>query len=172
MLQMLGIVLVIGSCTALGLSARQRLVRRVRALTQFLRAFDLILTEMRANQTPLPQLIDRLCGEELGEVRRFFVSLQKRMQRQSEFSFSHHWQAAARDLAEPLGLGREEVEALRHAALYLGRYQAEQQIDGLQYTRAQLEGICKEARQALQTKGNLYRTCGIAAGVALVLMML
>lgn len=172
MLRMLGVVLVIGSCTALGLSARQRLAHRVRTLTQLIQAFDFILAELKENQTPLPQLISMLAQEDLGEAKRFFRVLQTRMQRNPELSFPYHWQTAARDLAVDLGLEADEIEILRRAASYLGRYQVEQQAAGLAHTREQLHGICRQACQSLQTKGNIYRTCGIAAGVVVVLIML
>ena len=172
MLRMLGMVLVVGASTTLGLSARQRLSHRVRSLTQFIQAFDLLIAEMQSNQTPLPQLISMLTQEDIGESTRFFKILQKRMQTNADLSFSYHWQTTARDLAEDLGLESGEVEALRQAASYLGRYQAEQQLTGLMHTREQLVGICRQARQMLETKGNLYRTCGIAVGVVVVLMML
>ena len=172
MLKMLGTVLVIGACTALGLSARQQLARRVRNLTQLVQAFDLLLAEIGTNSTPLPQLMEQMSHEDLGEIRCFFAVLCRRMAQNRDLSFPYHWQSTARDLAEDLGLAPPETDLLRQTASYLGRYQTAQQIAGLTHTRTQLQGVLGKAQAALDGKGTLYRTCGVAVGIVVVLLML
>ena len=172
MLRMLGVVLVIGACTALGLAARQRLAKRVGAITRLIHAFDFLIAEMQANQTPLPALVSMLSQQEPDGASVFFRRLQSRMEKNDGLSFCYHWQRTARDTAAELGLEAAETEVLRQASAYLGRYQAEQQLAGLLHTRKDLDAICRQASRALDTKGSIYRTCGIAVGVVVVLLML
>lgn len=172
MLKLLGVVLIIGASTALGFSARQRLVRRVAVLTQLIRALDMMAAEVSERQTPLPEIIRLLTMEGGEDSRRFFREMHERIARGDGLSFSYRWQTTARDLAEELGLESDETDILRDAAAYLGRYQAEQQVFGLQQTRARLEAVRIQAGEMLKTKGSVYRACGIAAGVVTVLVML
>ena len=172
MLKLLGIVLIVGASTALGFSARQQLARRVSVLTQMIRALDIMAAEVESRQTPLPEIILQLTTEGGEDSRQFFTELYARLSSGDGLSFSYRWQTTARDLAEELGMETEETDILRDAAAYLGRYQTEQQLFGLQQTRMRLETVCKQAGEVLQTKGSVYRACGIAAGVVTVLIML
>lgn len=172
MLKLLGVVLIIGASTALGFSARQRLARRVSVLSQFIQALDIMASEVSERQTPLPDIIRQLSAEGGEDSRHFFQELHHRIARGDGLSFSYRWQTTARDLADELGLESDETDILRDAAIYLGRYHAEQQLFGLQQTRARLEAVRQQAGEALKTKGSVYRACGIAAGVVTVLVML
>lgn len=172
MLRLLGTVLVIGACSALGFSAKQRLARRVRVLDQMIQALDWMAAELGERQTPLPEIIAQLKEEGGTDSRRFFAEVFRRIRQENGLSFSYRWQTTARDIAPELGLEEEETAVLRDAAAYLGRYQTEQQLFGLRQTRARLETIRVQACHELQTKGGVYRTCGIAAGIVTVLMML
>lgn len=172
MLRMLGMVLVIGACTALGLSARQKLVRRVNVITQMIQAFDFLIAEMQTNRTPLPSLISMLSQQDLPGASVFFDRLRARLERNDGLSFSYHWQRTAGEVSAEIGLEQAETDVLRQASSYLGRYQAEQQLAGLQHTKQDLAAIGRQAQQSLTTKGSIYRTCGIAVGVVVVLLML
>lgn len=172
MLRLIGSVLVIGASTALGLSARQRIIRRANVLAQLIQAIDFIAAELSERQTPLPEIIRGLTREGGVDSRCFFTEMDRRIRQEDGLSFSYRWQTTARDMAEELGLENDEIAVLRDAALYLGRYQTEQQLFGLQQTRARLEAIRVHVCDELKTKGSIYRTCGIAAGIVTVLMML
>ena len=171
MLRLLGTILVIGACGALGFSARQRLARRASVLNQLIQALDVMAAELSERQTPLPDIIAQLQEEGGEESRRFFSEIHRRIHQEDGLSFSYRWQTTARDMAPELGLEEDETSILRDAAVYLGRYQTEQQLFGLQQTRARLESIRVQACNELETKGSIYRTCGSAAGIVPVLMM-
>jgi stage III sporulation protein AB len=172
MLRLLGTVLVIGACSALGFSARQHMAHRVIILEQFIQMLDMISAELDNHQTPLPDIIHQLAEESGTELRRLFSEMNRRLACKDGLSFAYRWQTTIRDMAPELGLESEEITILRDVAAYLGRYQAEQQIFGLQQTRARLESVKANALHTLQTKGSVYRTCGIAGGIVAVLMML
>lgn len=137
-----------------------------------IQALDVMAAELKERQTPLPEMIHSLAEEGGADSRRFFAELERRISQQDGLSFSYRWQTTARDMADDLGLELDEISILRDAAVYLGRYQAEQQLFGLQQTRARLEAIRVQAHHELKTKGSIYRTCGIAAGIVTTLMML
>lgn len=172
MLRLIGTILVVGASAALGISARQRLVQRVRVLEQLIESLHRIAAELDERQTPLPELIGWLAQEGGPDSRKFFAEMQRRIRTEDGLSFPYRWQTTARDMAPELGLADEETAVLRNAAAYLGRYQAEQQLFGLRHTSARLEAIHAQAVRELQAKGSVYRACGIAAGVVAVLMML
>ena len=171
MLQILGAILVIFSSTALGIAGKQKLSKRTKILGEWICAIDFITAEIEQNHTPIPDILNMLSKQDNSSLKPIFIEMLQRINMQHELSFGYHWHTTIRDLAFSLGMEYEEIETLRNTASYLGRYQAEMQISGLLHTRSKLVSIQTSAVQALENKGNVYRMCGIAAGIITVLMI-
>lgn len=172
MLKLMGIVMIIGACGTLGLSARQALRRRVTAADAMLLALHLIDSEIAARRTPMPELIETLAEQENSVIRVVFSDLSKRLQEQNGLSLGYQWRACLRDKREQIGLGAQECDILCEAAGWLGRYDAAEQRAGLRVIAQRLQAAREAAQSELQNKGNLYRTCGIALGILVVLVLL
>lgn len=172
MLRLLGAVMIFGSCAVLGLSARQALGRRIAAADAMLLALSLIESEISACRATLPEIINELSENENEAVCCVFMSLQRRMREQSGLSLGYLWRQCFRETGTEVGLGREECEILGDAANFLGRYHAEEQLAGLRQVARRLTAARDAAAMDLQNKGNLYRTCGIAMGILLVLVLI
>ncbi len=172
MLRLIGAVLVFGSCATLGLSARQELRRRVAAADAMLLALSLISSEISCRRTPIPEIIDELSQNDDPIIRSVFLGLRRRLREQSGLSLGYLWSANLRDQRERIGLGQAECAALCGAANYLGRYDAAEQVAGLEQVSQRLMASRQTAEQELKNKGNLYRTCGIAAGLLVILVLI
>lgn len=172
MLTALGTLLVIGACTTLGLSARSKLRRRITVLSAMLNAISFLHAEIEGPHTPLPELIDTLAHSENPDQSQLFREMQGRMERMPGMSLSYHWSSTVRDFAEDFCLKQEETGILRDASSFLGRYDAGQQLACLDYTAARLESCRKQACVEYRQHGNVYCTCGIAAGIFMVLILM
>ena len=145
MLKLIGSVMVFGSCAALGLSARQNLRRRVAAADAMLLALGLIRSEISGRRTPMPEIVGLLAENEQPIVRKVFRTLQRRLREQN---------------------------GLCDAANYLGRYDADEQLTGLSQVERRLAASREAAQEDLANRGNLYRTCGIALGLLVILVLI
>lgn len=172
MLRLLGAVLIIGAGSALGMSAKQKLSRHIAAIASMIDALDYVTAELSYQQTPLPDIISQLADGQDRIAAKLFGEIRNRMQQKGGLSLSFHWQSSVRDLSSELGLDQQDTEALTQCAVYLGRYQLEQQLVGLKHTRAKLERAQMEACEQFRKQGNLYRTCGLALGIMTVLVLL
>ncbi|MFR3788110.1 stage III sporulation protein AB [Agathobaculum desmolans] len=172
MLKLMGAVMIFGSCAALGLTARQSLRRRVAAADSMLLALSLIVSEITCRRTPLPEIIAELAENENAAVRLLFAGLQRRLREQNGLSLSYLWRSNLRDNRTALGMGVSECDILCEAANYLGRYDASEQADGLRQVSRRLSAARAAAAEELQNKGNLYRTCGIALGILVILVLI
>lgn len=172
MLKLMGAILVLGSCAALGLSARQELRRRVTTADSMLLALSLISSEISCRRTPLPEIIQELAQHDDPVIGCIFRGLQRRMREQNGLSLGYLWSATLRDNREHVGMGRAECGILCSAANYLGRYDAAEQIAGLEQVSHRLQLARQSAERELASKGRLYRTCGIAAGLLVILVLL
>lgn len=172
MLNVLGALLIVGACGTLGLAARQRLTMRVAALTAMLTAVRQISAEIESRMTPTPEILTELAESHDRFQRRLFGEICARMEKQAGMSLGYHWSSAVRDLAEELCLGDEGCAVLRDASAFLGRYDSGQQVQCLSYTAARLEECRRSACEELRQRGSVYRTCGIAVGILVVLVLI
>ena len=170
MLKLIGSVMVFGSCAALGLSARQNLRRRVAAADAMLLALGLIRSEISGRRTPMPEIVGLLTENEQPIVRKIFRTLQRRLREQNGLSLGYLWRSTLRDCRAQVGLGTQECDILCDAANYLGRYDADEQLTGLSQVERRLAASREAAQEDLANRGNLYRTCGIALGLLVILV--
>ena len=77
-----------------------------------------------------------------------------------------------RDCHAQVGLGTQECDILCDAANYLGRYDADEQLTGLTQVERRLAASREAAQEDLANRGNLYRTCGIALGLLVILVLI
>lgn len=172
MLKMIGAVMIFGSCAAMGLAARQSLRRRVAAADAMLISLSLIGSEISCRRAPLPEIIDELAENDNSVIRCVFGGLRRCMREQTGVSFGYLWRMNLRDKREESGLGKTECDILCEAASYLGRYDAAEQTAGLALISRRLTAARDQAAVELQNKGSLYRTCGIAMGILVILVLI
>ena len=171
MLKLIGSVMIFGSCAALGLNARRELRRRVAAADAMLLALRLMENEITARRTPMPEIIDLLAKNENAVVRQIFSGVRRRMRERSGLSLSYLWCAGMRAAQADAGLGREECGVLCDAANFLGRYDASEQKAAIDTALHRLQMLRELAFAELRDRGSLYRTCGIAAGLLVILVL-
>ena len=171
MLKLIGSVMIFGSCAALGLNARRELRRRVAAADAMLLALRLVENEITARRTPMPEIIDLLAKNENAVVRQIFSGVRRRMRERSGLSLSYLWCAGMRAAQADAGLGREECGVLCDAANFLGRYDASEQKAAIDTALHRLQMLRELAFAELRDRGSLYRTCGIAAGLLVILVL-
>ena len=171
MLKLIGSVMIFGSCAALGLNARRELRRRVAVADAMLLALRLMENEITARRTPMPEIIDLLAKNENAVVRQIFSGVRRRMRERSGLSLSYLWCAGMRAAQADAGLGREECGVLCDAANFLGRYDASEQKAAIDTALHRLQMLRELAFAELRDRGSLYRTCGIAAGLLVILVL-
>ena len=69
-------------------------------------------------------------------------------------------------------LGKEELEILNGIADYLGQYDSISQVNSLKSVMLRIQAMRDEAAEELRSKSNLYRTCGTALGILIVLILI
>lgn len=172
MLKVFGAILVFGSCAAIGLSAREVLQKRVKADGALLLAMSIIIRELKTNRTPLRDIFYALTKNENAMIRMFFSSVLDGWQENERLPLRYHWCRAAQRGAERFGWGEEETKLLCEMANFLGQYDANEQSVGLEQIYHQMEAVRAIAKEELQNKGNLYRTCGISLGIMVILILI
>lgn len=117
-------------------------------------------------------IVGLLTENEQPIVRKIFRTLQRRLREQNGLSLGYLWRSTLRDCRAQVGLGTQECDILCDAANYLGRYDADEQLTGLSQVERRLAASREAAQEDLANRGNLYRTCGIALGLLVILVLI
>lgn len=166
MMKLLGTVLVWGGCGLIGVYSAGQMRRRVIFLEEMGRALELLERELLLKHTPIPELLDRLCGVCRKQARELFLGC--RMEIEKGKSFTHSWQYAL----ERTNLSEEDREVLGSLAQILGQYDAQEQGRGLNHLREDLKQRAARSRDEARAMSRVYCVLGLTAGGFLSLSLL
>ena len=145
MLHILGALLLPLCGWLAGDAIQARTVQHLAALQKCLALLERIRQEVAFRRADLQQLYAELCREGILE-------------------------SGARCLQE--GLTREEQQCFRTCMSGLGRAEAQQECEQLDYYRARLQALQQTAEHAARRQAGLPRKLGLAAGMAMALLLI
>jgi stage III sporulation protein AB len=122
---------------------------------------------LRYLQPSVYSLLEFLCGNQ--QYEKLGYPLRCRALIREGRSFPESWRQAVRESAK--SLGDEESEILAALADVLGCADLESQLAAIAYTRELLQEKLEQARTKEKTYGKLYRTLGVLAGLAIVIVI-
>ncbi len=170
MIRWLGAILVAGGAAAVGLAAIQRLNTRVRLLSAFVGALEMMQSEIYFNLMPLPELMTQLSQRAAAPARPFFFRCARLMKKLGEESFQTLWHKAVCEAGEDWRSG--ERETLMDLGALLGRYDCEAQARGVSYAKSRMEALLAKAEQERSRQSRVYGTLGVACGLAIVIILI
>ena len=169
MLKLLGAALIMAGAGWCGLGAVGRLRRRVRTLEALRSALVWLEEELTFRLSPLPELLERLGRERPDPVGPFFQDVLTGLRRDPEEGLRQSWrQAMVRRLDI---LTEEERQILIEVGQTLGRFDAKAQGQALRQAARRLDGIRAHAQEDLKRLGRVYIALSLAAGAAVVLVL-
>ena len=172
MLKLLGSILIVGASAALGLAVRQHAVVKVRVLAEWIDCINLLILEIGQRNIPLQEAFLVIAGSRNRLVGPFFYELSKQISGLPVYDFSMIWRKSLKRFWEDWGLQQEEQEILLGIAEYLGRYDSAAQTQCLETAMLRLRACRDHTADELRSNKSLYRTCGAAAGILLVLVLI
>jgi len=170
MLRWLGAILVAGATSAAGLAAIQRLGARVRLLSAFVAALEIMQAEITFNLTPLPELMSILVRRAAPPARPFFLHCARLLKRLGEESFLTLWQKAVSDMGAEWRAGERDV--LMDLGAVLGRYDHKAQARALTLARNRMEALLTHAESERARQGRVFGALGAASGLAIVIILI
>lgn len=170
MLKLLGGLLIMAGALWCGVSAVERLRRRVRALEDLRASLAWLSEELTFRLTPLPGLLERLGRDRHGPVGLFYQEVLAGLAQDPEGGLRQSWRRAM--VLQLDFLKEEERQVLVEVGQTLGRYDARAQAQFLEQATGRLDAIHTQAREEARRLGRVYTTLSLAAGAALVLVLL
>ena len=169
MMRLLGAVLVVAGCGALGLAGAARLDGRVRDLGELAAGLDTLQRELGWRLAPLPQGLDTAARAVRGPAAQFFAHCAREAGRQEGRSFQQVWREGLS--AVPLRLASEDRALLERLGPVLGRYDGDSQRLALEDTAAGLRTLQGEAADDRRRLGRVYGVLGMTAGLFLAILL-
>ncbi len=167
----LGSIIIIAGATLFGVSQKARLTCRKETLSMFISAFEIMHSEISCMCTSTEELIKRLCNVTSGRVLKFFISLSVLQKERNDLPFALIWNRNVKE-SDYLELSVQEMQTLSELGNSLGRYNAEETLSAILYTKRRFEGYLKCADDACVKLGKLYGNLSIISGIALVIILI
>lgn len=167
--RVIGAILIIASTTAMGFSVAASNKKEEYALRQLLRALEFMSCELEFRMPALPELCGSTAMQVSGPVRELFLALQRKLGERDSADVPCCLTLAEREVAKlPEGVLRN----MRHLAKSMGRFDLQGQLSGIH----SVTELCKRDLEGLQNNQEVrlrsYRTLGICAGIALVILFI
>lgn len=170
MMRLMGAVLVIAGCGALGLAGVASLDGRVRDLGELAAGLDALQRELGWRLAPLPQALEMAARAAHGPAAQFF----SRCARESGQSDGQNFQQVWRDSLNgtPLRLAVGDKVLMERLGPVLGRYDGDSQRVALEDAAAGLRSLQGEASDDRRRLGRVYGMLGVTAGLFLAILLI
>lgn len=172
MLKAIGAVLVIASCSAIGLQKSGDLKMRMKQLVMLKRMLLMLKGEIRYAKTPLPEAFDNI-GKRIGNCfGGFLTGLAEKLTEQSGQPFRELWKQAIDDKLTETNLAKEDKEQLKKMGEDLGYLDSDMQINTIDLQVEQLELQLQRLEKGISGKTRVYNCLGIFCGILIAILLL
>ena len=167
-IKLIGAILILGGCSGVGCLIAAAHLREEKYLWRLIRALEYMICELQYKLTPLPQLC-RLAGEgQEGMLQDVFLDLAAEMDAQ----ISPDAEACMRTvLVKYDSMPRYTFHALQQLGASLGKFDLQGQIKGIEAVMAECRRNLDSLTRNKETRLRSYRTFGICAGAAIVILL-
>ena len=169
LLKVLGALFIVLACGGVGFKIAGNYLKEEKQLRQLIYGLEYMNNELQYRLTPLPELCKQTSLELKGAVARVFLQLYNEMTAQIAPNVSHCMAAALSQIAD---ISPQVKDVLNQLGSCLGRFDVDGQIRGINAVKA----ICNEKLSALtqnkDTRIRSYKTLGLCAGAAVVILFI
>ena len=169
LIKIIGAILVLAGSGYLGFKITANYIKEEKSIRQLIYLLDFMSSQLQYRLTPLPELCKQAANESSGAVSRVFQTLSDEMANQIAPDVSHCMTASISQVSDILPVTAELLQIL---GVSLGRFDIDGQLRGLNAVRSQ----CKEKLDCmLQDKDvrlRSYKTLGLCAGAAIVILFI
>lgn len=172
MIKLIGALLVITSCTALGFYFSKELKTRISDLTELKKLLVLFRGDIQYTNTPLPEAIQTLSKRHNGTYKKFLENMSKRLLELNGESFADIWKDGVKNDLLHTSLIKEDYKLLNQLGESIGYLDKDMQINTLNLYLEQIEDTIKELSTSVKEKSHLYNSLGVMGGIFITIILL
>lgn len=171
-LKVLGAILTITSCTALGFYFSSELNTRLRQLRDWKKYIMILRGDIQYGGTPLPEAIGSLARRSPGVFRMFLEKVSEELFKGSGGTFSEIWRQCVNLYLKNTSLTETDKEGIIRLGDNLGYLDREMQVNTIDLYLTQLQEEIKEQSIVAKERSKLYNILGIMAGLFITIVMI
>ncbi len=172
MIKLIGSILVITSCSALGFYFSDELKTRINDLSEFKKLLILFRGDIQYTNTPLPEAIQALSKRHEGTYKVFLQNISNRLLDLSGSSFSEIWKDGIKNDLDHTSLAKEDYILLNNLGDSIGYLDKNMQLNTLDLYLDQIEVTIDELNKTVKEKTHLYNSLGIMLGIFITIVLL
>lgn len=161
----MGFILLASSYT--GILMAGKYTNRVKELKQMKTALNLFETKVKFTYEPIPKIFQDIAGRTQAMTSRIFKTASEKMQ---EKEAGVAWLEALE--AENNIINREDKEILKGLSNLLGKVDLEGQVSEIELVDNFLNTQIEKAEQDSKKNEKMYKTLGVTAGLAIVVVLI
>lgn len=166
MQKIVGSIIVIAVCTALGFEKSKELQQHLKELEELKRLFTILHNELEYTKATLSEVFLKTSKKTEAPYKEWLTDLAKKLELRGMGTFLELWKKSIEIHFAETKLSRNEVEELEQVGLGI------QYIDTLTLYLNQLDFSIQNTREELKSKKKLYQSMGIMCGIFLVIVLL
>lgn len=155
------------SSSYIGILIAKRYQNRVRELKEMKTCLAIFSTKIKLTYEPIPQIFETLGKKENSNISNIF---KKASQKMKEISAGQAWLEALKE--ENTNLTKEDIGILKNLSNLLGKVDVEGQIREIELVDNFLNQQIEKAEEESKKSEKMYKTLGITAGLAMVIILL
>ncbi len=171
-MKILGAILVILSCTGMGMYYSGLVKGRVTDLKDMRKNITILRGNIKYANTTLPEAIGSLAHRNSDNFREFFASVEQDLLTSDGMSFVAIWDKEIKTHIINTYMNQQDREQLTHLGETLGYLDKEMQLKTIDLYIEQLEQDLEDAVHSLKEKTRLYNTLGVLSGLFLTVILL
>lgn len=172
MTKLIGAILVVSSCSALGCYFSNEVKTRINNLKEIKKILILLRGDIEYANTALPEAIQALSRRHNGTYKRFLTNVSKKLLELNGESFGSIWKEAVDKELQDTSLHKKDYGLLNQLGESIGYLDKSMQINTLDLYLGQIEETIKELSESAKDKAYLYNALGIMGGIFITIILL
>lgn len=170
--KIIGCILIIGACSYMGFFLGKQFNARLEQIRKLRSSLKMLETEISYSMNPLPEALYKVGMRIPGPVGVLYKYTAGLLEKNLGLPMEQVWRSGLNKLFKESSLKKEELDILDDFGLGLGGSDKEEQLKNLHLTQEHLRIIELNAESDRNKYERMYKTLGVLAGVALVLVLI
>lgn len=172
MLKIIGSILILTTCSYIGFFFGKQYNARFEQIRKLRSSLKLLETEISYSMNPLPEALSKVGSRTTGPVRTLYEHTSELLFKNLGLSMDEVWKIGLSKMAQDSSLKKEELDVLEDFGGGLGGSDRVEQLKNLHMVQEQLRVIESNAENDRNKYERMYKTLGVLAGAALVLILI
>lgn len=172
MIKVTGALVIIFSCTYIGINISNKYRQRVKELLEIKRIVGIMLGEIRYSLTPIPNIFQIMIDKTDGVFKKYFIVMDAEVSDYSGLALKDIWNNNLKILKDNTCLNSNDIELFSMLGNNLGFLDKQMQIDTINLYIEQLSDQIIESKAALKDKTRLFSSLGVLGGILIVIVLI